>query len=145
MPSPSRKLSLEDLATARRLYEVDGLSHRAIAARFGVAHATIGALLRAAGATSRPVGNPNFRSQAPPPRPAVEIAPDARGRLRIPWRTPEERRLRRWTAAELQAIDVELRAGRVQRVRHRGSGNPRWHPGASFEFIVALKRLKAAA
>jgi hypothetical protein len=107
-PMPSRKLSLEDLTEARRLYEVDGQSYRELGARFGVAMSTMRTLLAATGVMSRPVGWPT-RPQAQvtaPPQPVVEIAPDATGRLRIPMRTPEERRLSRFTAPELAAIAV---------------------------------------
>jgi hypothetical protein len=79
----------------------------------------IRALLVTVGVASRPEGfqrrQPPEPAPAPLPRPAVEIAPDVTGRLRIPMRTPEERRLSAWTVPELRAIEVELRAGRVQR------------------------------
>jgi hypothetical protein len=71
------------------------------------------------------------------------------GRLRIPWHTREERRLRAWTAPERQAIAVELVAGRVQRARRGATGLPERRTLAQAQavgiaFRRALERLKAA-
>jgi hypothetical protein len=93
MPPRSRKLSTADLTAARLAYEA-GASYRALGERFGCAMSTIRALLVAVGVTSRPEGFQPCQPQlepAPPPRPAVEIAPDVTGRLRIPCRTAAER------------------------------------------------------
>jgi hypothetical protein len=152
MPT-SRKLTLQDLTAARQLYE-QGQSYRDLGARFGCSHSTIRALLTAVGCASRPVGWPQRPPQpAPPqprPRPAVEIAPDFTGRLRIPCRTREERRLRAWTAAERQAIAVELAADRVTVARRGQSGLPErrsiyYHDAARFAFWMALQKVKRAA
>jgi hypothetical protein len=147
---PSRSLSTADLTAAWLAYEA-GASYRELGARFGTSHSTIRVLLTATGVQSRPVGFQPRQLQPEPPQPrsAVAIVSDITGRLRIPWRTAAERRLRRWTAAELQAIAVELRVGRVQRVRRGRSayseGRRIFHPGPSYAFVMAMKRLKAAA
>jgi hypothetical protein len=64
-------------------------------------------------------------------------------------RTPEERRLRRWTEPERQAIAVEIACGRVVVVPRGRSGRtedePNLWPGPSFAFIMAMRRLKEAA
>jgi hypothetical protein len=152
MPPRSRKLSLEDINAARLAYEA-GATYRDLAEQFGVAMSTIRTLLVAVGVTSRPEG---FQRQpqpepapAPPPRPAVEISPDVSGRLRIPMRTPEERRLRRWTAPELQAIGIEIALGQVIRAPRGRSGlperqRPRDWQAAGIAFIMAMRRLRAA-
>jgi hypothetical protein len=153
MPPRSRKLTLEDLTTARRLYERDGLTYRALADQFGVAMSTIRTLLVAVGVTSRPEG---FQRQpqpqpapAPPPRPTVEIVPDVSGRLRIPMRTPRERRLRRWTAPELAALAVEIASGRVMHAPRGRLGLPErqtrqnWQ-AAGIALVMAMRRLRAA-
>jgi hypothetical protein len=108
----SRSLSTADLTAARTAYE-GGASYRDLGQRYGVAHDTICRLLKAVGVVSRPAGWPQRPRSAPPAeqppaRPAVAITSDSTGRLRIPWRTAAERRLRAWTAAELQALAVEL-------------------------------------
>jgi transposase-like protein len=147
MPPRSRKLSLEDINAARLAYEA-GATYRDLAEQFGVAMSTIRTLLVAVGVTSRPEG---FQRQpqpepapAPPPRPAVEISPDVSGRLRIPMRTPEERRLR-----ELQAIGIEIALGQVIRAPRGRNGlperqRPRDWQAAGIAFIMAMRRLRAA-
>jgi transposase-like protein len=132
---PSRQLSTADLAAARQAYEA-GASYRELRSRYGTSNSTIRVMLAAVGVT--------------PPQPAVEITPDVTGRLRIPWRTREERRMRRWTPAERQAIAVELAAGRVQRVRRGRSGLPErpsiaQRRDAEISFWRVLQRVKAAA
>jgi transposase-like protein len=148
---PSRQLSTADLAAARQAYEA-GASYRELRSRYGTSNSTIRVMLAAVGVTSRPQGwPPRPKSEpAPPPQPAVEITPDVTGRLRIPWRTREERRMRRWTPAERQAIAVELAAGRVQRVRRGRSGLPErpsiaQRRDAEISFWRVLQRVKAAA
>jgi hypothetical protein len=150
-----RKLSLEDLAAARQLYERDGLTYQALADRFGVGKATIRPLLVAVGRASRPVGwpqrpRPALPAEQPQPSPAAAIRYDFTGRLRIPCRSAAERRVRVWTSAELQAIEVELAAGRMQRVRRGRSGLPErpsiWQrQAAEISFYRALQRVKQAA
>jgi hypothetical protein len=153
MPTRSRLLSTADLTEARRLYEVDGFTYRQLGERFGVAMSTIRTLLVSVGVTSRPEGfqrrqPPLEPTPAPPPRFAVEVVPEVTGRLRIPMRTAEERRVRRWTGPELAAIAVEIASGRVTQAPCGRSGLPEtnvaaWR-GASFAFVVAMKRLHAA-
>jgi hypothetical protein len=106
-------------------------------------------MLRAVGVTARPVGF-QPRPSPPPPRPVVEIVPDVTGRLRIPCRTREERRSGHWwTPAERQAIEVEIAAGRVQRIpRGRSAykdGRKIFSPGTTYDFLIAMKRLREAA
>jgi hypothetical protein len=152
---PRRSLSLEDVTAARVAYE-QGASYRELGQWYGVAHDTIARMLKAVGVVSRPVGWPHWKRppqpapEAPRTRPAVEIAPDVTGRLRIPLRTAEERRLRSWTSAERRAIEVEIAAGRVQRVRRGRSGLPERpsiaeRQAANIAFWRALQEIKAAA
>jgi hypothetical protein len=151
MPSPSRKLTLEDLTAARRLYEA-GASYRVVAAQYDVSPDTVARMLKSVGVQSRPIGwpqRPKPEPVPPQPRSAVQIAPDVTGRLRIPWRTMEERRVRAWTPAERQAIAVDLAAGRVAVVRRGHSGLPERRTLAqatatAVAFRWAMERLKAA-
>ena len=152
---PSRALSLADLTTARRLYEVDGQSYRDLGQRFGVSHSTIRVLLTATGCASRAVGWPQRpRQPAPPPappRPTIVFAStlDRAGRLRIPLRTAAERRRRWFTPPELEAIAQALRASVVLRHRPGRSGLPERHGrargGATYAFVLAMQKVKRAA
>jgi hypothetical protein len=68
--------------------------------------------------------------------------------MKIPMRTPEERRLRRWTGPELAAIAQALRAGRVTFAPRGRSGLPEpsratWQ-AAGIAFVTAMRRLRAA-
>jgi hypothetical protein len=93
---PAARSHPDQLTAARRAYEA-GQSYQALADQHGVSKTTMIGLLRSVGVTSRPVGWPKRPKSEPPrpqPRPAVEIAPDVTGRLRIPLRTPEQRRCR---------------------------------------------------
>jgi hypothetical protein len=151
---PSRSLSTSELTAARLAYE-SGASYRDLGERYGCSHSAMRAMLAATGVTSRAVGWPKRPRSAPPAeqpraRPAVAITSDITGRLRIPTRTTAERRLRAWTAAERRAIEVELAAGRVQRVRRGRSGLPErpsiaQRRDAEIGFYRALQRVKAAA
>jgi hypothetical protein len=153
MPT-GRPLSAQQLTEARRAYEA-GQSYRALGSQYGVNHKTVRVMLAATGVTSRPMGWPQRPRSAPAaglpqPCPAVEIAPDVTGRLRIPLRTPEERRCRAWTAAELQAIGYELRAGRFVVIGRGRSGlheriSPAVWDAARFAFWLALQKVRRAA
>jgi hypothetical protein len=151
MPT-GRSLTADQLTAARRAYET-GATFQALADQHGVSKTTMIKLLRSVGVTSRAVGWPKRPKSDPPrpqPRPAVEIVPDVTGRLRIPLRTPEERRCRAWLPAELAAIAYEIRAGRFTIAPRGRSGLPEkisasvWE-AARFSFWLALQRVKAAA
>jgi hypothetical protein len=153
-----RLLSADQLTAARRAYEA-GATFQALADQLGVSYSCIRGLLVALGCVSRPRGfergtRPRKappRPRTPPrpqPRPAVEIIP-APGRLRIPLRTPEQRRVRDWLPAELQAIAYELAAGRFVVIRRGRSGLPEsstatWD-AARFAFYIAMQKVKRAA
>jgi hypothetical protein len=156
MPPGRRALTVEQLTACRIAYERDGASYRELGAQYGCSHSTIRALLAAVGVQSRPVGWPHWKRppqpepEAPQARPAVEVAPDVTGRLRIPWRSREERRVRDWTAAERRAIAVEVAAGRVMVAPRGRSGLPErpsrqdW-TAAGVAFHRAMRRLREAA
>jgi hypothetical protein len=142
------------LTHARRLYEA-GATFSALADQIHMPASTLKGLFRSLGFPVRPRGRvprparTAYERRHATARPAVQVAPDARGRLRIPCRSREERSVRAWTSAELRAIEVEIAARRVQWVRRGRSGLPEptratWQ-AAGIAFVMAMRRLRAAA
>jgi hypothetical protein len=124
-----------------------GLSAHQIAAKHRLPRYRVNALLRVHGLTRAP------RQRVLEPLGAKVTNRQAflrrRPPLVIPLRTPAERRVKAWTAAELGAIEYEIAAGRFKVIARGVSGRREddkpWWAGPTFEFCIAMQRVRAAA